>query len=171
MHFSAFVDLATEISAILPLWRLKLSVYFHLGEYYWKDFSSPEDICSIKFGYEDDNKRQRLAYVGRNVVEQNHWKTTYFNDARRKFRVQKTTVKKIVAMQGVPFLQRFLAPKIQCFNTLQFSFWAAIVSHRALPSEQLWIHYHQCWPLCTYRHQSGMVELWSKEDFHLFGYS
>ena len=41
MHFSAFVDLATEISAILPLWRLKLSVYFHLGEYYWKDFSSP----------------------------------------------------------------------------------------------------------------------------------
>ena len=41
MHFSAFVDLATEISAILPRWRLKLSVYFHLGEYYWKDFSSP----------------------------------------------------------------------------------------------------------------------------------
>ena len=41
MHFSAFVDLATEFSAILPLWRLKLSVYFHLGEYYWKDFSSP----------------------------------------------------------------------------------------------------------------------------------
>ena len=36
-----FVDLATEISAILPLWRLKLSVYFHLGECYWKDFSSP----------------------------------------------------------------------------------------------------------------------------------
>ena len=34
VHFSAFVDLATEISAILPLWRLKLSVYFHLGEYY-----------------------------------------------------------------------------------------------------------------------------------------
>ena len=42
VHFSAFVDLATEISAILPLWRLKLSVYFHLGEYYWKDFSSPD---------------------------------------------------------------------------------------------------------------------------------
>ena len=41
VHFSAFVDLATEISAILPLWRLKLSVYFHLGEYYWEDFSSP----------------------------------------------------------------------------------------------------------------------------------
>ena len=41
VHFSAFVDLATEISAILPLWRLKLSVYFHLGEYYWSDFSSP----------------------------------------------------------------------------------------------------------------------------------
>ena len=33
-HFSAFVDLATEISAILPLWRQTLSVYFHLGEYY-----------------------------------------------------------------------------------------------------------------------------------------
>ena len=32
--FYAFVDLATEVSAILPLWRLKLSVYFHLGEYY-----------------------------------------------------------------------------------------------------------------------------------------
>ena len=41
VHFSAFVDLATEISAILPRWRLKLSVYFHLGEYYWKDFSNP----------------------------------------------------------------------------------------------------------------------------------
>ena len=41
VRFSALVDLATEISAILPLWRLKLSVYFHLGEYYWKDFSSP----------------------------------------------------------------------------------------------------------------------------------
>ena len=41
VHFSAFVDLATEVSAILPLWRLKLSVYFHLGEYFWKDFSSP----------------------------------------------------------------------------------------------------------------------------------
>ena len=34
VRFSALVDLATEISAILPLWRLKLSVYFHLGEYY-----------------------------------------------------------------------------------------------------------------------------------------
>ena len=34
VHFYAFVDLATEISDILPLWRLKLSVYFHLGEYY-----------------------------------------------------------------------------------------------------------------------------------------
>ena len=34
VHFCAFVDLATEISAILPLWRLKFSVYFHLGEYY-----------------------------------------------------------------------------------------------------------------------------------------
>ena len=34
VHFSAFVDLATEVSAILPLWRLNLSVYFHLGEYY-----------------------------------------------------------------------------------------------------------------------------------------
>ena len=34
VHFSAFVDLATEISAILPLWRLKLFVYFHLGECY-----------------------------------------------------------------------------------------------------------------------------------------
>ena len=41
VHFSAFGDLATEISAILPRWRLKLSVYFQLGEYYWKDFSSP----------------------------------------------------------------------------------------------------------------------------------
>ena len=44
VHFSAFVDLATKISAILPLWRLKLSVYFHLGEYYWKDFSSPDRL-------------------------------------------------------------------------------------------------------------------------------
>ena len=43
VRFSALVDLATEISAILPLWRLKRSVYFHLGEYYWKDFSSPDD--------------------------------------------------------------------------------------------------------------------------------
>ena len=34
VRFSALVDLATKISAILPLWRLKLSVYFHLGEYY-----------------------------------------------------------------------------------------------------------------------------------------
>ena len=42
VHFSAFVDLATETSALLPRWRLKLSVYFHLGEYYWKDFSSPD---------------------------------------------------------------------------------------------------------------------------------
>ena len=47
VHFSAFVDLATEISAILPLWRLKLSVYFHLGEYYRKDFSSPEEGKSL----------------------------------------------------------------------------------------------------------------------------
>ena len=42
VHSSAIVDLATEISTILPLWRQKLSAYFHLGEYYWKDFSSPE---------------------------------------------------------------------------------------------------------------------------------
>ena len=34
VHFSAFVELATKISALLPLWRLELSVYFHLGEYY-----------------------------------------------------------------------------------------------------------------------------------------
>ena len=34
VHFSAFFDLATEISAMLPLWRLKLAIYFHLGEYY-----------------------------------------------------------------------------------------------------------------------------------------
>ena len=45
VHFSAFVDLATEISTILPLWRLKLSVYFHIGEYYWKDFSSPAKVA------------------------------------------------------------------------------------------------------------------------------
>ena len=31
---SAFLNLATEVSGVLPLWRLKLSVYFHLGEYY-----------------------------------------------------------------------------------------------------------------------------------------
>ena len=47
MHFSAFVDLATEISAILPRWRLKLSVYFHLGEYCWKDFSSPAKAAKL----------------------------------------------------------------------------------------------------------------------------
>ena len=41
MHFSAFVNLATENSALLPLWRLELSVYFHIGEYYRIDFSSP----------------------------------------------------------------------------------------------------------------------------------
>ena len=47
VHFSAFVKLATETSALLPLWRLRLSVYFHLGEYYWKDFSSPEMDVAI----------------------------------------------------------------------------------------------------------------------------
>ena len=48
VHFSAFVDLATEVSAMLPLWPLKLSVYFHLGECYWKDFSSPEYASQTK---------------------------------------------------------------------------------------------------------------------------
>ena len=41
VHFSAFVNLATETLASLPVWRLKFFVYIHLGEYNWKDFSSP----------------------------------------------------------------------------------------------------------------------------------
>ena len=39
--------LATGTSALLPLWHAKLSVYFHLGEYYWKDFSSPALTCTL----------------------------------------------------------------------------------------------------------------------------
>ena len=41
MCFSAFVNLAGEISALPPLWRLKLSVYFHLGKYYLKQNFHP----------------------------------------------------------------------------------------------------------------------------------
>ena len=60
VHFSAIVDLATEISAILPLWRLKLSVYFHLGEYYWKDFSSPaQDLEFLAYAI----IRRNIAFI------------------------------------------------------------------------------------------------------------
>ena len=48
VHFSAFVDLATEISAILPRWRLKLSVYFHLGELLKRFFEPWELIASSR---------------------------------------------------------------------------------------------------------------------------
>ena len=46
MQFSAFVNLATKTSALLPLCQIKVSVYFHLGKYYWKDFSGPASICT-----------------------------------------------------------------------------------------------------------------------------
>ena len=53
--FLCICKLTTETSAKLPLWQLKRSA-FHLGEHYWKDFSSPGAVniyCSCLSFFEE----------------------------------------------------------------------------------------------------------------------
>ena len=69
-----------SFSYMLPLWRLKLSVYFHLGECYWKDFSSPAD--TDRWSEDTDRSWHKLTvdvnvkYVWRSLGETtNLWQT------------------------------------------------------------------------------------------------